>query len=286
MVIVVFAYSQLGFDCLRVLIQRNVPVDAVWTHLPKPGEWIGSDRVDALAQSFQIPVFYDHPNQSIHWFTQKPIRLILSFYYRFMISPVILHLSSRGAFNIHGSLLPNYRGRCPVNWAILHGETQTGATLHQMVEKPDAGKIIDQKPVSIEWGDQAGDVQKKVNQAATIILSRQLDNLLNGEITGFSQELSKGSYFGGRSPKDGLIHWDQSASQVYNLIRSLQPNPQYPPAWTIWNEKIYAITKASWPPVFSQELPGYHQPDSDWWVTCGNHQALNLQAHTIELSLI
>ena len=69
---------------------------------------------------------------------------LFSFYYRQMLKPALLALPRRGALNMHGSLLPNYRGRAPVNWAVLHGERETGATLHYMVEKPDAGDIVAQ----------------------------------------------------------------------------------------------------------------------------------------------
>ena len=99
---------------------------------------------------------------------------LFSFYYRRMLPPALLALARRGAYNMHGSLLPKYRGRVPVNWAILLGETETGATLHEMVEKPDAGRIVDQKAVPIGPDDQALEVFRKVTGAAEAVLRRSL----------------------------------------------------------------------------------------------------------------
>src|SRR5262249_5467118 len=154
---------------------------------------------------------------------------LFSFYYRHMLKPALLSAARRGALNMHGSLLPKYRGRVPVNWAVIKGETETGATLHYMTEKPDAGDIVDQQAVTILADDTAVDVFNKVTAAAATVLDRSLPALVAGTAVRHPQNLSVGSYYGGRRPEDGRIDWTQSASAVHNLVRGVAP--PYPGAF-------------------------------------------------------
>src|SRR3989475_10657223 len=147
-----------------------------------------------------------------------------------MLGAALLAIPRRGAFNMHGSLLPKYRGRVPVNWAIIHGETETGATLHEMVEKPDAGRIVDQEAVAILPDDLAVDVFAKVTGAAERFLRRSLPKLVDGSAILRAQDLSEGGYFGGRRPEDGRIDWSASAKRVHDLVRAVAP--PYPAAFT------------------------------------------------------
>src|SRR5205823_2082500 len=131
---------------------------------------------------------------------------------------------------MHGSLLPKYRGRAPVNWAILHGERRTGATLHYMTEKPDAGDIVAQQAVPILPDDTAADVVRKIAVAAEIALDAALPALIAGTAPRVAQDLTQGSYFGGRTPEDGRIDWSRSARQIHDLVRAVAP--PYPGAIT------------------------------------------------------
>jgi methionyl-tRNA formyltransferase len=154
---------------------------------------------------------------------------LFSFYYRLMLKRPCLRCQSKGAWNMHGSLLPRYRGRVPVNWAIIHGERETGATLHGMVEKPDAGGIVAQQAVPILPDDTAFEVFNKVTLAAEIALDRILPELLAGRARPTAQDLAAGSYFGGRKAEDGRIDWFRPAVEVHNLIRAVAP--PYPGAF-------------------------------------------------------
>src|SRR5581483_864422 len=154
---------------------------------------------------------------------------LFSFYYRSMLKPPLLAVAARGALNMHGSLLPKYRGRVPVNWAVIRGERETGATLHYMVEKPDAGDIVDQQQVPILPDDTAGEVFNKVTVAAEMVLDRSLPRLIAGTAPRVPQDLSKGSYFGARKPEDGRIDWSQPARTVHDLVRGVAP--PYPGAF-------------------------------------------------------
>jgi methionyl-tRNA formyltransferase len=167
---------------------------------------------------------------------------IFSFYYRHMLPVELLATAKRGAYNMHGSLLPKYRGRVPTNWAVLRGETETGATLHEMAAKPDAGAILAQTPVPILPDDTAAQVFDKTTVAAEQTLWRVLPALLAGEAPRLPNDLAAGSYFGGRKPEDGRIDWSQPAQQVYNLIRAVAP--PYPGAFTDIGGERFIVARA------------------------------------------
>jgi len=181
---VVFAYHNIGVTGIECLLQAGVDIKLVVTHQDDPEEniWFGS--VAELANRHRIPVITpDNPNQAEVINTLPTLTaMVFSFYYRHMLSPELLAIPPRGAYNLHGSLLPKYRGRAPVNWAVLHGEATTGVSLHQMVEKPDAGSLIDQQAVAILPNDTAHDVFLKLTPAAKTLLDRCLPLLLTGNI--------------------------------------------------------------------------------------------------------
>ena len=155
---------------------------------------------------------------------------LFSFYYRKMLAAPLLALPARGALNMHGSLLPRFRGRAPVNWAVLAGERETGATLHYMTTKPDSGDIVGQTAVPILPDDTAREVFDKVTVAAEMTLDRALPGLIAGTAPRQPQDVAQASYFGGRRPEDGVIDWTREASTIHNLVRAVAP--PYPGAFT------------------------------------------------------
>ena len=230
---VVFAYHDVGCRCLRVLLDEQIEVPLVITHRDRPEERIWFASVAALARARAIDAITpDDPNtpEIVERIRDLSPDFLFSFYYRLMLGAPLLAIPGKGAFNVHGSLLPKYRGRVPVNWAIIHGETETGATLHEMVEKPDAGRIVDQEAVAILPDDLAVDVFGKVTEAAERVLRRSLPKLAAGSAVLRAQDLSKGGYFGGRGPEDGRIDWSASAKRVHDLVRAVAP--PYPGAFT------------------------------------------------------
>jgi methionyl-tRNA formyltransferase len=138
-----------------------------------------------------------------------------------MIGTKILGLPRLGAWNLHGSLLPRYRGRAPINWAVLHGETRLGMTLHRMVKAPDAGAIVDQAGVAIGPRDSAEQAFRKVLPVARLVLARQIDALLAGTAAETPQDEALATYFGGRKPEDGRINWTNTSKQIFDLIRAV-----------------------------------------------------------------
>ncbi|MFZ3124424.1 MAG: formyltransferase [Acidovorax sp.] len=226
---VVFAYHNVGVRCLQALLGRGVEVPLVVTHRDSPGETIWFASVAALAASHGIAVITpDDPNTDEVLARVRAARpdFLFSFYYRHMLKAPLLAAAPRGAFNMHGSLLPRYRGRVPINWAVIHGETETGATLHVMNEKPDNGAIVDQMAVPILPDDSARDVFDKVTVAAELVLWRSLPALLDGSARRTPQDLSQGAYFGGRKPEDGRIPAQLGAAELHNFVRALtRPYP-------------------------------------------------------------
>ena len=276
---VVFAYHNVGCACLDVLLRHGVDVKLVVTHHDNPAEHIWFDSVAKLAIANNIAVVMpDDPNTPE--FTAQIAALkpdfLFSFYYRMMLKPALLATVTRGAYNMHGSLLPKYRGRVPINWAIIKGETETGATLHEMVEKPDAGRIVAQEAVPILPDDTALDVFNKVTVAAASALDRALPALIDGSAVLHAQNLAAGSYYGGRKPEDGIIHWEDSAVNIHNLVRAVAP--PYPGATTTVKGRAITITRTALAPAhFTHCKPGLLNVSSSRCIAlCGDGRMLRV----------
>lgn len=234
--IVLFGYHDVGAECLDVLLERGERVVAVFTHEDDPAEQRWFRSVSALAISAGVPVYMPEDPNRPEW-VERVRRLhptlLLSCYYRRMLGVKLLSVPDRGAFNMHGSLLPRYRGRAPVNWAILNGETRTGVTLHAMVPRPDAGAIVDQEAVPIGPRDTARQVFDRITAAARVVLTRSIDDLKEGRAAARPQDESQASYYGRRTAEDGRIDWAWSAARIFNLVRAV--THPYPGAFTTVN---------------------------------------------------
>jgi methionyl-tRNA formyltransferase len=204
----------------------------VVTHEDSPGEviWFGSVAETARRNGIAV-ISPQDPNtaQVIDQLKYCQPDYLFSFYYRNMLKPDLLDIPKRGAFNVHGSLLPRYRGRVPVNWAIIHGEKECGVSLHRMVAKPDAGNLLAQHAVPILTNDTAHDVFQKLKCAAESLLLETVPEMIQGRAKESPQDLRQGSYFSGRKPEDGRLDWSRTAWEVHNLIRAVAP--PYPGAF-------------------------------------------------------
>lgn len=278
---VVFAYHDVGVNCLEALINAGIQVNLVVTHQDDPNEnvWFGS--VAKLCEEKNIPHITPSADQLLGLIPQIQTLApdyLFSFYYRYMIPAELLACAKIAALNMHGSLLPKYRGRAPVNWAILHGETQTGASLHFMEAKPDAGDIVGQLPVPIGPNETATEVFCKVSVAAVEVLNQVLPALIQGQVPRSPNKLSQGSYFGGRKPADGQIHWVQSAKQVHDLVRSVAP--PYPGAFTDWNGRRMIVAQTGLEPILPAGLnlqtPGIQVVDNQVFGICGDQKAVEI----------
>ena len=231
--ILFFGYSEVGHECLELLLALGDNVVALITHEDNPDEkiWFKTPAVAAREHGVTVrtPAGVNTPEWIEKIAALRP-DLILSVYYRNMICAPILALPRLGAFNMHGSLLPKYRGRAPINWAVLHGEPRIGMTLHRMVRAPDAGAIVDQEGVAIGPRDTAEQAIRKVLPCARRLVERQIDALLAGTARETPQDDSQATYFGGRKPEDGRIAWAQTSTQIFNLVRAV--TDPYPGAFT------------------------------------------------------
>ena len=269
---VVFAYHEVGARCLRALLEAGVAVPLVVTHRDDPGERIWFSNVAELARRRRIPALEDpDPAELLDRVRKADPDFIFSFYYRRMLPEAALRLARRGAFNMHGSLLPKYRGRAPVNWAVLHGESETGATLHEMTVKPDAGRIVDQEAVPIGPDDTAAEVFARVTDAAEKVLKRSIAKLVDGSARFRINDLSKGSYFGGRRPEDGRIDWRKSAREIHNLVRAVAP--PYPGAFC---DRLRILKSRVEERIAPPGALGPYRENGEWFARCGDGKVLRL----------
>jgi methionyl-tRNA formyltransferase len=211
---------------------------AVVTHADDPAETIWFGSVADLAASHGIPVHApEDPNAAVFVGQLRRLQpdLIFSFYYRRLLSPSILEIPPLGAINLHGSLLPRYRGRAPLNWVLVNGETTTGVTLHYMDAKADHGDIIAQRPVPIAIEDTALSLSKNLTTAARSLLAETYPLIAAGRAPRFPQDHAAATTVRRRTPADGLIHWGQSAWRIYNLIRAV--THPFPGAFTCWEDR-------------------------------------------------
>lgn len=281
---VVFAYHNVGVRCLRVLLNQGVRIPLVLTHEDSPTETIWYESVASVCAEHGIETITaddpNHPDMVARIGALSP-DFFFSFYYRKMLGTELLAIPKRGALNMHGSLLPKYRGRVPINWAVLHGETETGASLHYMDVKPDAGNLVAQTSVPILGDDTAHEVFQKVVVAAEMTLVRALPQLIAGTAPSVPLDLKAGSYFSGRKPEDGRIDWTKSARDVYNLIRAVAP--PYPGAFMQLGDQRVVVARA----CVSQLAPRQQTDELSAWpgrvslianepplVVCGDGQCI------------
>ncbi|MDR5615905.1 bifunctional UDP-4-amino-4-deoxy-L-arabinose formyltransferase/UDP-glucuronic acid oxidase ArnA [Arsenophonus sp.] len=267
---IVFAYHDIGCVGLKALQKAGFEIQAVFTHTDDPKENHFFSSVARLGAEMGLSVFApENVNHSlwIECIEKMQPDVIFSFYYRHMLSQELLALAPKGAFNLHGSLLPKYRGRVPINWAILHGETETGVTLHKMIAKPDAGDIVAQKKISIDATDTALVLHEKIRQAAEQLLADTLPLIKIGDYSATPQDESKATYFGRRSAEDGLIDWSKSATEVNNLVRAV--TEPYPGAFTYLAESKMIVWRARVLEKSHDKLPGTIISTEPLQIACG-----------------
>ncbi len=258
MKLVVFAYHLVGARCLETLLNLGAEIPLVVTHEDDPKEEVWFPSVKRLALQKGLKVLTpERPNDPA--FIEKVRGIapdaIFSFYYRLIFGPALLSCAPRGAFNLHGSLLPKYRGRCPVNWALINGEKETGVTLHEMVSKPDAGDIVAQRRIPIEENDTAFTLFGKIAEAAAVVTGEFYPRLVHGTVQKIPQDHTQATVFGGRRSEDGAFSWSQDARRIYDLIRAV--THPYPGAFTALDgKKLFVWWAVPCGTVDAKAVPG------------------------------
>ncbi|MCX7005949.1 MAG: bifunctional UDP-4-amino-4-deoxy-L-arabinose formyltransferase/UDP-glucuronic acid oxidase ArnA [Kiritimatiellaeota bacterium] len=267
---IVLAYHNIGCAGLEAVLRSGIEVAAVFTHKDDPGENIWFKSVAEVAAAHGLPVYA--PADINHPLWVEKIKalapdFLFSFYYRNMVKPAVLDLPKQGALNLHGSLLPKYRGRCPANWVLVNGETETGVTLHYMTPHPDDGDIVAQRKIAIANKDTAATLFEKMIPVATALLDSVLPKLIKGKAPRKPQDHSQATYFGGRKPADGLIDWTKSATEIRNLVRAV--TKPYPGAFTHLGDRKLIVWSASLSKVESKAKPGTILSVNPLVVACG-----------------
>lgn len=267
---VVFAYHDIGCAGIQALTEAGYAVEAVFTHADDPAENRFYASVAQLCAAQGIAVYA--PQDANHPLWVERIRalrpdFIFSFYYRNLLSREVLACAGRGAFNLHGSLLPRYRGRAPVNWVLVNGERETGVTLHRMVERADAGPILAQRRVSIAPDDTALTLHAKLREAASVMLGECLPALARGELAEREQDESQATYLGRRTPADGELDWKRPALELANLVRAVtQP---YPGAFSWHGDRKLLVWRAAALEIAHGKTPGAVLSAQPLRIACG-----------------
>ena len=244
---VLFAYHEMGYACMEALLKMGAPIAALFTHRDDSHEEIWWRSCAELAARHNVPVHIDESVEAAGATigALKP-SIIYSFSYRHLIPESVLELAPHGAFNLHPSLLPAYRGRAPVNWVLVNGEPEAGVTLHHMVARADAGDIVGQRAVAIDDRDNALTLYRKLVPLGVELIDELHPKIVAGNAPRRKMDISKGSYFGRRKPEDGRIDWRWPARRIFNLVRAV--THPYPGAFCfvdgrkllVWEAKIGA----------------------------------------------
>jgi methionyl-tRNA formyltransferase len=235
-----FAYHEMGHACLEALLALGAPVAALYSHRDAPDEEIWWQSCADLARAHSIPIYFPERIGADEIAQVAALRpaIIYSFYYRNLLPAQLIALSPLGAYNLHGSLLPKYRGRAPVNWMLVNGEREAGATLHHMVERADAGDIVAQRAIEITDDDTALTLYRKIVPIGAELIRQYHPLIASDKAPRRAQDLTQGSYFGRRRPADGRIDWTWPARRIFNLVRAV--TYPYPGAFGFLNgRKVY-----------------------------------------------
>lgn len=282
---VVFAYHDFGCIGIQALLDAGIEIAAVFTHADDPAENRFFASVAQLCAINNLTVYA--PESVNHPLWIKRIQdmkadVMFSFYYRNLISDEILQSAKAGAYNLHGSLLPKYRGRAPLNWALVNGETETGVTLHKMVKKADAGEIAGQRRVTISEKDTARTLQQKMTEATRALLDEQLPLIRAGDVTLVAQDEKQATSFGRRTPADGELVWSKPARDLYNLVRAV--TLPYPGAFSFAGDRKLLVWESTVVPHTGKEAPGTIISVDPFTIVCGK-DALEIRAGQSEQGL-
>ncbi len=234
--ICILASGKLGYENLKLITKKEV-VNAIFTDK-------NSNEIIIFAKENGIPLFVGNPRngKATNFILSLKCDLLLSINYLFIIEKDLIAIAQKYAINIHGSLLPKYRGRTPHVWAIINGEKETGITAHTITENVDDGFIVFQEKISILPEDTGATILNRFLDAYPKIINKILNGIKSDSLTFVPQDESLATYFGKRVPDDGKINWDWHAQQIIDWIRA-QAKP-YPGAFSYYKGHKLIINKA------------------------------------------
>lgn len=238
----------LGLEALKLVTSLNKPV-FVFTNKT-------STAIIEHCIVTNIPVFIGNPRnrKTSKFLVDKQVDIIISINYMFLIELDILDFPLKYCINIHGSLLPKYRGRTPHVWSIINNEKQTGVTAHIIDKNCDTGAIVKQERIEISTDDTGATLLEKYTPVYLKMITDLLQEVEADEIIAIDQNETKATYFNKRTPDDGEIDWNWQKERIRNWVRA-QANP-YPGAFTLVNNQRVIIDKITYSEAgFKQDLP-------------------------------
>ena len=251
---------------LKALVEAGANVVAVVTTPDKPagrGMQLQASAVKEYALMQGLPVLQPHKLKDPNFLEElSSYRADLQVVVAFRMLPVLVwDMPPMGTINVHASLLPQYRGAAPINWAIINGETETGVTTFKLQHEIDTGDILLQSKVAITPEDNIGTLYEKLMQEGAILLIETVKRLSAGTITEVPQALVEASELK-QAPKifkeDTRIHWQKGVATIHNLIRGLSPHPA---AYTMLGDKVVKIYKSHYEHSIHKQTPGVYETD-------------------------
>jgi methionyl-tRNA formyltransferase len=246
--IIFMGTPEFAVPSLEILVQNSVHVVAVITAPDKPqgrGQKIVFSPVKDCALKYDIPVLQPTNLKSPAFLEElkgfnADLQVVVAFR---MLPEVVWSMPPRGSFNLHASLLPRYRGAAPINWAIINGETETGATTFFLQHDIDTGSVIFQDREPIHREDNAGTLYERLKTKGAALVLKTVQAIASGEYQTKPQSADMEIKHAPKIFKETCqIQWNQSAEQIRNFVRGLSP---YPAAWTTIAGKTFKIYKTS-----------------------------------------
>jgi len=257
--IVFMGTPEFAVASLDILFNAGYDIVGVVTSPDRPagrGKKIRMSAVKEYARNKQLPVLQPDKlrnPQFIHTLIELNPDIFVVVAFR-MLPQVVWSIPRLGTFNLHASLLPDYRGAAPINWVLINGETRTGVTTFMIDDQIDTGNLLLQHEIEVPLEWTAGDLHDQLMHAGAELVLETVKGLEQGNLVPQPQD---DSFFLHPAPKifkeDCRINWERSAKQIYNHIRGLSP---YPAAWTTLEGKIMKIFRAQIGPALDEEPPG------------------------------
>src|SRR5690554_6643372 len=254
--IIYMGTPEFAVPALDLLVENGWPVVAVITAPDKPqgrGKKMGTSAVKDAALRHGIPILQPTNLKSPEFIEelkryQADVQVVVAFR---MLPEIVWNMPPRGTFNLHASLLPNYRGAAPINWALINGETETGVTTFFLQHAIDTGNIIFQEKEAILPEDNLGSLYEKLMQRGAQLVLKTIKAIAEGDVPVTKQDESLAKHAAPKIFKEtGKINWDRTAVEIHNLVRGLSP---YPAAWTRINGKTTKIFATE---LLMEDIPG------------------------------
>ncbi|WP_073570006.1 methionyl-tRNA formyltransferase [Algoriphagus zhangzhouensis] len=283
--IIYMGTPEFAVPSLDKLVENGWNVVAVITAPDKPkgrGQKLIPSPVKEAALKHEIPVLQPTNLKSPEFLEelksyQADLQIVVAFR---MLPEVVWSMPPLGTFNLHASLLPNYRGAAPINWAIINGEKETGVTTFFLKHEIDTGSIIHQEKTPILPEESLGEVYEKLMNIGSELVVKTVEDIAKGEVNPLPQDESKALHHAPKIFKETCkIDWENSAESIHNLVRGLSP---YPAAWTELEGKVCKIYQSK---VFKTDLssiPGKIYTDEKTYLRMGTSAG---QLEILELQL-